>query len=155
MTANGEAHRAVRVSTVPYEYLPCMALKSLGDKAMTANREANRPIKVSTVPYEYLPCMVIKLLAHYSRGDGVLMTVDAKKVNYILHTVDQRLTATHILVSLVRDFLKQFTVSAGKKRLVHLRRDAIPEYLAMVGKSVDCRAWDRRLANLDPLFGLK
>jgi len=122
---------------------------------MTANGEAHRAVRVSTVPYEYLPCMALKFLAYYSRGNGVLMPVDTKKVNYVLSKVNRRLTASQTLVSLVLEFLKPFTVRVGRKRLVHLTRDAIPEYLAMVGKSVDCREWDRRLANLDPLFGLK
>lgn len=115
----------------------------------------HRVVRVSTVPYEYLPCMALKLLALYSRGNGVLMPVDTKKVNYILRKVNRRLVASQTLVSLVLEFLRPFTVRVGKKRLVHLSRDAIPEYLAMVGKSVDCRAWDRRLASLDPRFGLK
>jgi hypothetical protein len=114
-----------------------------------------RQIRVATVPYEYLPCIALKLLDHYSRGGGVLMRVDTKKVNYVLRKVDKRLTATQTLVSLVLEFLKPFTVRIGRKRFVLLRRDAIPEYFAMVGKSVDCRAWDRRLASLDPRFGLK
>jgi hypothetical protein len=114
-----------------------------------------RPIRVATVPYEYLPCIALKLLAHYSRGNGVLMPVDTKKVNYVLRKVDKRLTATQTLVALVLEFLKPFMVHVGRKRLAHLSRDAIPEYLAAVGKSVDCRAWDRRLASLDPRFGLK
>jgi hypothetical protein len=114
-----------------------------------------KPIRVSTVPYEYLPCVVLKLLAHYSRGNGVLMPVDTKKVNYVLRKVNRRLTATQTLVALVNEFLKPFTVRVGRKRLVRLSRDDIPEYFAMVGKSVDCRAWDRRLASLDPRFGLK
>jgi len=114
-----------------------------------------KSIRVSTVPYDYLPCMALKLLVHYSRGNGVLMPVDTKKVSYILRTVDKRLAATQTLVALVLEFLRPFTVRIGRKRLVHLSRDAIPEYFAMVGKSVDCRAWDRRLAGLDPRFGLK
>jgi hypothetical protein len=113
-----------------------------------------RPIRVSTVPYEYLPCIALKLLAYYTRGNGVI-TVNTKKVNYVLRKVDKRLIASQTLVSLVLEFLRPFTVRVGKKRLVHLTRDAISEYLAMVGKSVDCRAWDRRLAGLDPRFGLK
>jgi len=114
-----------------------------------------KPIRVSTVPYEYLPCIALKLLALYSRGNGVLMPVDTKKVNYILRNVDRRFVATQTLVSIVLEFLRPFMIHVGRKRLVHLSRDAIPEYLAMVGKSVDCRAWDRRLAGLDSRFGLK
>jgi hypothetical protein len=114
-----------------------------------------KPIRVSTVPYEYLPCIALKLLTHYSRGNGVLMPVDTKKVNYVLRKVDKNLNATQTLVSLVLEFLKPFTVRIGRKRLARLSRDAIPEYFAVVGKSVDCRAWDRRLASLDSRFGLK
>ena len=116
---------------------------------------SEKPIRVSTVPYEYLLCIALKLLAHYSRGNGVLMPVDTKKVNYVLRKVDKNLTATQTLVSLVLEFLKPFTVRVGRKRLASLSRDAVPEYFAMVGKSVDCRAWDRRLVSRDPLFGLK
>jgi len=125
---------------------------------MTANglpRPADRPIRVATVPYEYLPCIVLKLLAHYSRGGAVLMPVDTKKLNYVLRMVNRRLVASQTLVSLVLYFLRPYTVRVGKKKYVHLSRDAIPEYFAMVGKSVDCREWDRRLADLDPRFGLK
>jgi hypothetical protein len=114
-----------------------------------------RQVRVSTVPYEYLPCIALKLLAHYSRGNGVLMPVDTKKVNYVLRKVDKHITASQTLVSLVLEFLRPYMVRVGRKRLAHLSRDSVPEYFARVGKSVDCREWDRRLASLDPRFGLK
>jgi hypothetical protein len=76
---------------------------------------SEKPIRVSTVPYEYLPCIALKLLAHYSRGNGVLMPVDTKKVNYVLRKVDKNLTATQILGGLGLELPKAVHGARGPK----------------------------------------